>query len=103
MAATLMLTVTMAACATHETMGRPPSVTDIARINAYADDHGPMRVRFDVDLPPCVGYDCQGPVVPREPASRTAVYATRVEPLSDGVVALRLRDGGAHVQPLVSL
>jgi hypothetical protein len=102
-AATLMLTVTMAACATHETMGRPPSAGQIARINTYADDHGPMRVSYDVAPPSCVGYDCQTPAAAQRWSPRTAVYARRIEPIGEGTVALQLRDGGVQVQPLVSL
>jgi hypothetical protein len=87
-----MLTLTSAACATHETMARPPSVADIARINGFADKSGSMRVTSDLQ-----------PLGPPAAAFPPVVSAARLAPFGNGMVALQQRDGGAYLEPLVGL
>lgn len=53
-----MVTLVVGGCIAHEAVGRPPSLDEIERINAYAQEHGDLRVEYVTPLPPCAAGSC---------------------------------------------
>jgi hypothetical protein len=57
--ATVSAALLASGCGTYETVGRPPTVAEIARINAIAARGRGMKVDYD-DAGPCAGGSCVG-------------------------------------------
>ena len=56
----LAVSLLASGCAAHEKVGRPPSSTELQRINDYAADHGALNVEYVTPLPACAGGACRG-------------------------------------------
>ncbi len=54
----------MPSCATHESVGRPPSAAEVAHINGLAAESGSMRIEYVKPFPPCGDGGCVLPVSP---------------------------------------
>jgi hypothetical protein len=47
-------------CVAHQPVGRPPSVEEIERINAYGQAHGDLRLEYVSPQPGCAAGSCGG-------------------------------------------
>jgi hypothetical protein len=58
LAAFTSLALMGAGCVAHETVGRPPSATEIERINEFSHDHGGLSVAYVTSPPSCAAGSC---------------------------------------------
>lgn len=65
-----MVALVFGGCVAHEAVGRPPSIAEVERLNAYAQEHGDLRVEYVIPLPSCAaascGRDIRGRLLPEE-------------------------------------
>jgi hypothetical protein len=112
----LLTTITLSACATAESVGRPPSAAEIARINDAVQEGRALAVLGPrVELPPpCPEGGCPQPVVQPigrcaggscgEPSPRPGRDAPRTIASADGwTITFNTKLGGALRLPLASV
>jgi len=94
------LTLFTTGCMAHEPVSRPPSAEAIARINAFALEHGPLQVEYAKPIEMCYAGPCGHAAAMLAAEGNLVVESVRIESFDEHEIKLVTTGGETRAIPV---